>query len=94
MYESPASILRERGSRVLSFLERSLTPATRQLEKLEDKDLEDPVDPAEAPEKVDGSVVQEQDQDTNQEREITINGEVVRIGQARVRFADFKGYKT
>ena len=82
MYESPVSILRERGSRMLSYIERSLTPTTRQLERLEEDDLEDHVKSADAEVTdpvEDGAEAEEQVQDPNLGREIAINGEVFQI---------------
>ena len=68
VYKSPVSILRERGSRMLSYIKRSPTPTTRQLEQLEEDDLKDPVEPADAevldPDE-DGAEAEEQNQDPN-----------------------------
>ena len=41
VYESPASIIRERGSRLFSFFDRTLSPAARQLKLLENENEDD-----------------------------------------------------
>ena len=79
------------GSQLLSFIEQTLSPTEKQLEKLEEEDKfpgEDPTKDCDADE---ASVLVE---DTTQEQGITINGEVVRIRTAHVCLDDFKGHKT
>ena len=75
VYESPCSVIRERGSRILSFLEQALTPAAKQFEKLEEEEEFPVEEPAKDRDSDDASV----EHDTNQEQGIAINGEIVRI---------------